>query len=89
MSNFYLDVAKDRLYTSAPDAKIRRSCQTAMYIVLHSLVRMLAPVLAFTSEKCEVLPHTKEDNAESVQLNSWLRLTLSMITLSLVISGID
>jgi isoleucyl-tRNA synthetase len=72
MSNFYLDVAKDRLYTSAPDAKIRRSCQTAMYIVLHSLVRMLAPVLAFTSEEMwKYVPHTKEDNAESVQLNSW------------------
>ena len=72
MSNFYLDVLKDRLYVSRPDDKKRRSGQSAMYIILDSLVRLLAPVLAFTSEEIwKYVPHRKEDNPESIQLNSW------------------
>ncbi|ANX02607.1 isoleucine--tRNA ligase [Thermoclostridium stercorarium subsp. leptospartum DSM 9219] len=72
MSNFYLDVLKDRLYVSSPDDKKRRSAQTAMYIILDSLVRLLAPILAFTSEEIwKYLPHRKGDNPESIQLNSW------------------
>jgi len=72
MSNFYLDVLKDRLYVSKPDDKKRRSGQSAMYIVLDSLVRLLAPVLAFTSEEIwKYIPHRKGDNPESIQLNSW------------------
>lgn len=72
MSNFYLDVAKDRLYTSNPNDKKRRSGQTAMVLILDALVRMLAPVLAFTSEEIwKYLPHREGDNPESIQLNSW------------------
>lgn len=72
MSNFYLDVIKDRLYASKADDVKRRSAQSAMYIILDSLVRMLAPVLAFTSEEIWMyLPHRKNDNSESIQLNSW------------------
>ncbi|ACL76203.1 isoleucine--tRNA ligase [Ruminiclostridium cellulolyticum] len=72
MSNFYLDIIKDRLYTSKPDTKERRAAQTVMYEILHNLVRMLTPVLAFTTEEIwQYMPHRAEDDTESVQLNSW------------------
>ena len=70
MSNFYLDVIKDRLYTEKADSKARRAAQTVMYKVLDSLVRMLAPVLAFTSEEIWAsMPHTASDKTEYVILN--------------------
>ncbi len=50
LSNFYLDVAKDRLYISAPDAFRRRSCQTVLQIALENLARAIAPVLSHTAE---------------------------------------
>ena len=50
LSNFYLDVAKDRLYISAPDAFRRRSCQTVLNIALENLARAIAPVLCHTAE---------------------------------------
>ncbi len=72
MSNFYLDIIKDRLYTSKPDSKERRAAQTVMYGILQSLVRMLTPVLAFTTEEIwQYMPHRAEDDIESIQLNSW------------------
>ncbi|RXE58445.1 isoleucine--tRNA ligase [Acetivibrio mesophilus] len=72
MSNFYLDIIKDRLYTSKPDSKERRAAQTAMYEILESLVKMLAPVLAFTSEEVwQFMPHKNANDPESVQLNYW------------------
>ena len=72
MSNFYLDVTKDRMYASEADSKMRRSGQTAMYIILDTLTRLLAPVLAFTSEEIwKYIPHTEKDNPESIMLNDW------------------
>lgn len=50
LSNFYLDVAKDRLYISATDAFRRRSCQTVLKIALENLARAIAPVLCHTAE---------------------------------------
>ncbi|WP_066382009.1 MULTISPECIES: isoleucine--tRNA ligase [unclassified Anabaena] len=50
LSNFYLDVAKDRLYISAPNAFRRRSCQTVIHIALENLARAIAPVLCHTAE---------------------------------------
>ncbi|WP_414569086.1 isoleucine--tRNA ligase [Nostoc sp. CCY 9925] len=50
LSNFYLDVAKDRLYISAPNALRRRSCQTVLKIALENLARAIAPVLCHTAE---------------------------------------
>jgi isoleucyl-tRNA synthetase len=55
LSSVYFDVLKDRLYTSAPKSLARRSAQTALYRVSHALVRLLAPILSFTTE--EVWPH--------------------------------
>jgi isoleucyl-tRNA synthetase len=51
LSAVYFDVLKDRLYTSAPKWKERRSAQTALYRINHALVRLLAPILAFTTEE--------------------------------------
>ncbi|NLM74246.1 MAG: isoleucine--tRNA ligase [Clostridiaceae bacterium] len=72
MSSFYLDVTKDRMYASRPDDKARRAGQTTMYIILDTLTRLLAPVLAFTAEEVwKYLPHKDGDNTESVMLNDW------------------
>ncbi len=51
LSSIYFDVAKDRLYTAAPKSRIRRSAQTAVYRVAYALVRLIAPLLAFTTEE--------------------------------------
>jgi isoleucyl-tRNA synthetase len=51
LSAIYLDIIKDRLYASAPDDPMRRSAQTALYEILSTMVRALAPVLAHTAEE--------------------------------------
>jgi len=72
MSNFYLDIIKDRLYTSKAASKERRAAQTVIYEILQSLVRMLTPVLAFTTEEIwQFMPHRASDDTQSVQLNNW------------------
>jgi isoleucyl-tRNA synthetase len=50
LSNFYLDIAKDRLYISAPNAPRRRSCQTVLMYCLEAITKAIAPVLAHTAE---------------------------------------
>ncbi len=71
MSSFYLDIIKDRLYTSRSDSPGRRAAQTVLYKVLDSLVRLLAPVLAFTSEEIWQHMNRPGDSPVSVQLASW------------------
>ncbi|OQB14002.1 MAG: Isoleucine--tRNA ligase [Firmicutes bacterium ADurb.Bin193] len=67
LSNFYLDIIKDRTYCEKPDSALRRSAQSAMFIILDSLVKMLAPILAFTAEEIwQFMPHRKGDNKQSV-----------------------
>ena len=51
LSSFYLDVLKDTLYTARPDAPERRSAQTVLHDILLALVKLMAPVLAFTAEE--------------------------------------
>ncbi|MBS1876289.1 MAG: isoleucine--tRNA ligase [Acidobacteria bacterium] len=51
LSSIYFDVLKDRLYTSAPDSKARRSAQTAIYRINYALVRLLAPLMVFTTDE--------------------------------------
>ena len=72
MSNFYLDVLKDRLYVSPSVSRSRRSAQTVMYEILTTLVKLMAPVLSFTAE--EIWQHLPKKEAESVQLVSWPKL---------------
>lgn len=70
MSNFYLDIIKDRLYCEEADGLERRSAQTAMYRILDALVRMLAPILAYTAEEIwQFMPHHKGADARSVLFN--------------------
>ena len=70
MSNFYLDIIKDRLYCENKNSKKRRSAQTTMFLVLDVLTRVIAPILAFTSEEIwQFMPHKKSDCLESVLLN--------------------
>jgi len=72
MSNFYLDVLKDRLYTFKPDSKERRAAQTVLYAILDALVKMLAPVLSFTAEEVwHYMPHAGKDECLSVHLAPW------------------
>ena len=51
LGGFYLDVLKDRLYTSAPDSNARRSAQTALYHLTQGILRVMAPFLSFTAEE--------------------------------------
>lgn len=70
MSNFYFDVLKDRLYTSAPDSATRRAAQTVLYKVLDALTLMLTPILAFTADEIWLaMPHDSSRNPESPLFN--------------------
>ena len=71
LSSVYLDVLKDRLYADAPRGASRRSAQTVLAAVLGALVRMLAPILTFTTEEVwQFMPEAMRD-AESIQLTDW------------------
>jgi isoleucyl-tRNA synthetase len=69
LGGFYLDIIKDRLYTTAADSAPRRSAQTAMYHIADAMVRWLAPILSFTAE--EVWSFMPGERNESVFLNTW------------------
>ena len=70
MSNFYLDIIKDRLYCEGAESATRRSAQTALYLTLHTLSKLFAPILAFTCDEIWLaMPHTGEDDARNVVLN--------------------
>lgn len=70
MSNFYLDIIKDRLYCEREDSEKRRSAQTTMYKILSAIARLSAPIISFTAEEIwGYMPHSSEDDKESVFLN--------------------
>ena len=73
MSAFYLDILKDRVYTSRSDSVERRSAQTAMYLILEAIVRLSAPVLSFTSD--EVWQYMPGPREESVHLAEFPKLS--------------
>lgn len=69
MGSFYLDLIKDRQYTTGKDSLARRSCQTAMYHIVQALTLWLAPILSFTAEEIwHSIPGNKD---ESVFLRTW------------------
>jgi len=69
LSAIYLNVLKDRLYTTGRDSLVRRSAQTAMYHILESLVRWIAPVLSYTAEEIwQLMPGERVD---SVFMSEW------------------
>ncbi len=90
LSALYLDVLKDRLYTSPPASRKRRSAQSAIYLLLHSMVRLLAPVLSFTAEEVwasmpdyqgketsvhlTVFPDQNPEYADSELLDRWKKM---------------
>jgi isoleucyl-tRNA synthetase len=67
LGSFYLDILKDRLYTSGVDSKARRAAQNALHHITHALVRWMAPILSFTGE--EVWGQLAGD--DSVFLHTW------------------
>jgi len=72
---FYLDVLKDRLYTCGADSAPRRSAQTALWHITHSLVRLMAPILSFTAEELWQLFAGKKD--DSVFFHTWQEIPLA------------
>ena len=69
LGGFYLDIIKDRQYTTPADSVARRSCQSALYHIAEALVRWIAPVLAFTAD--EIWQFLPGERNESVMLNTW------------------
>ena len=69
MGAFYLDIIKDRLYTTAHDSQARKSAQTAMLHVLEAMMRWIAPVLSFTAE--EIHQQMPGDRGSSIFLETW------------------
>jgi isoleucyl-tRNA synthetase len=72
LGGFYLDVIKDRLYTTPAKGLPRRSAQTAMYWIAEAMVRWLAPILSFTAE--EIWKFMPGSRPESVFLSTWAAL---------------
>ncbi|MCM8854283.1 MAG: isoleucine--tRNA ligase [Candidatus Thiodiazotropha sp.] len=69
LGGFYLDIIKDRQYTTQADSLARRSCQTAMYHIIEAMVRWLAPILSFTAD--EIWQSMPGERCESVFLEQW------------------
>ncbi len=72
LGGFYLDVIKDRLYTTPAQGEPRRSAQTAMYWIAEAMVRWLAPILSFTAE--EIWRYMPGERDESVFHTTWAEL---------------
>lgn len=70
LSNFYLDILKDRLYVEKADSESRRAAQTVIYDILRTMTLYLAPVISFTAEEIwGYMPRSEKDDAESVFFN--------------------
>ena len=72
LGGFYLDITKDRVYTTGAKSLPRRSAQTAMFYIAEALTRWLAPILSFTSE--EIWRYMPGARSESVFFNTWYEL---------------
>ena len=72
LSSFYLDIVKDRLYTAGKKSVSRRACQTVMYEILQTLVRLLVPVMPHQAEDIWMnMPDCQKDGIISVLLTKW------------------
>ena len=70
LSSFYLDIIKDRLYCEEKDGLIRRSAQTALWLILDTITKLFAPILAFTCDEIwQAMPHRQGDDGRNVVLN--------------------
>ncbi len=76
MSNFYLDVLKNRLYVEKADSQNRRAAQTAMYMILDGMTRLVSPILAYTSDEIwQAMPHDSSADKECVLFNEMPKTT--------------
>ncbi len=74
LSAFYLDIIKDRLYTSPASDSLRRDAQSVMYIILDAVVKIMAPILPFTADEIYLhMPHD-DDKKESIHLEPMVKL---------------
>ena len=70
LSSFYLDIIKDRLYCEGRDSLERRSAQTALWLILDTMTKLFAPILAFTCDEIwRAMPHRTEDDGRNVLFN--------------------
>ncbi len=69
LGGFYLDIIKDRQYTTQADSVARRSCQTAMYHIIEAFARWLAPITSFTAD--EIWQALPGERSQSVLLETW------------------
>lgn len=69
MGSFYLEIIKDRQYTTKSNSISRRSCQTAMYLILNAFIKWIAPILSFTAD--EIWSHLPKNKNDSVFLEKW------------------
>lgn len=69
LGNFYLDIIKDRIYTTQTDCIARRSSQTVLYYIAHAFVRWIAPILSFTAD--EIWQYLPGQTKDSVFLDEW------------------
>ena len=70
LSSFYLDIIKDRLYCEGVDSLERRSAQTALWMILDTITKLFAPILAFTCDEIwQAMPHREGDDPRNVVLN--------------------
>lgn len=70
MSNFYLDILKDRLYVEKKDSESRRAAQTTIYKILSALTLMISPILAYTGDEIwQYMPHIDGEDTENVVFN--------------------
>lgn len=85
MSNFYLDILKDRLYADAADSVSRRGAQTVIYRILRDLELMLAPMIPFTAEEIwQYMPKSKELDSGSVMFNEMAKTAPESIDTALL-----
>ena len=72
LSSFYLDIVKDRLYTSGKKSLSRRACQTVLYEIAQALTRILVPVMPHQAEDIWFnTPEAQKDGLESILLSDW------------------
>ena len=74
LSSFYLDIIKDRLYCEEKDGAKRRSAQTALFLILDTMTKIMAPILAFTCDEIWLaMPHRTGDDERNVLLNEMVQ----------------
>ena len=72
LGGIYLDIVKDRLYTSKTDSLARRSCQTSLEELLNVLIRLIAPILSYTAEEIWQSSPNLKDQEESIFLTNFI-----------------